>query len=154
MGKLSREEQIELIMEHYEEPVNQGSMDDADVVQKIGNPGCADVVTVYLKIDGQDHVERVSFEGEGCTLSMAGTSMVMEMVEGKPLDAVEAIPLDAVIEILGRELAMTRPRCSTLGLNAVRLGLKKFRQQQMLAQSREEEAASPADRPAGDDGEP
>ena len=137
MGKLSREEQIELIMEHYEDPINWGSMEDADVVQKIGNPGCADVITVYLKINGQGHVERISFEGEGCTLSMAGSSMVMEMVEGKTLEEVQAIPLDAVIEILGRELAMTRPKCSTLGINAVRFGLDKYRKKKLLEESRE-----------------
>ena len=137
MGKLSREEQIEFIMEHYEDPINWGSMEDADVVQKIGNPGCADVITVYLKINGEGNVERISFEGEGCTLSMAGTSMVMEMVEGKTLEEVRAIPLDAVIEILGRELAMTRPKCSTLGINAVRFGLDKYRKKKMLEESRE-----------------
>ncbi len=137
MGKLSREEQIELIMEHYEDPINWGSMEDADVVQKIGNPGCADVITVYLKINGEGNVERISFEGEGCTLSMAGTSMVMEMVEGKTLEEVQAIPLDAVIEILGRELAMTRPKCSTLGINAVRFGLNKYRKKKLLEESLE-----------------
>ena len=137
MGKLSREEQIEFIMEHYEDPINWGSMEDADVVQKIGNPGCADVITVYLKINGEGNVERISFEGEGCTLSMAGTSMVMEMVEGKTLEEVQAIPLDAVIEILGRELAMTRPKCSTLGINAVRFGLDKYRKKKLLEESRE-----------------
>ncbi len=137
MGKLSREEQIELIMEHYEDPINWGSMEDADVVQKIGNPGCADVITVYLKINGEGNVERISFEGEGCTLSMAGTSMVMEMVEGKTLEEVQAIPLDAVIEILGRELAMTRPKCSTLGINAVRFGLDKYRKKKLLEESLE-----------------
>lgn len=137
MGKLSREEQIELIMEHYEDPINWGSMEDADVVQKIGNPGCADVITVYLKINGEGNVERISFEGEGCTLSMAGTSMVMEMVEGKTLEEVRAIPLDAVIEILGRELAMTRPKCSTLGINAVRFGLDKYRKKKLLEESQE-----------------
>lgn len=137
MGKLSREEQIELIMEHYEDPINWGSMEDADIVQKIGNPGCADVITVYLKINGDGHVERISFEGEGCTLSMAGSSMVMEMVEGKSLEEVRAIPLDSVIEILGRELAMTRPKCSTLGINAVRFGLDKFRKKKLVEESRE-----------------
>jgi nitrogen fixation NifU-like protein len=138
VGKLSREEQIEFIMEHYEDPVNWGSMEDADVVQKIGNPGCADVITVYFKINGEGNVERISFEGEGCTLSMAGTSMVMEMVEGKSLEEVKAIPLDAVIDILGRELAMTRPKCSTLGLNAVRVGLDKYRKIKLLEEIQED----------------
>ncbi len=124
-------------------------MDDADVVQKMGNPGCGDIVKVYLKFNGDDRLERVSFEGEGCTISMAGTSMIMEMVEGKSFGEVESIRQDAVIDILGRELAMTRPRCSTLGLSAVRQGLKEYRKNQVLAQiRREEEEAESSD---GDD---
>jgi hypothetical protein len=54
---------------------------------------------------------------------------------------------------LGRELAMTRPRCSTLGLNAVRFGIKGYLQRQMLARSRESEAVAQADNPASDDEE-
>lgn len=144
MDQRSREEQIEFIMEHYEDPVNWGSMEDADVVQKMGNPGCGDIVTVYLKVNDRDEVERVSFEGEGCTISMAGTSMLVEMIEGKPLSEVEAMPQDLIIDLLGRELAMTRPRCTTLGLSAVRLGLKAYRRNQMLAQSR----ANPGEPPS------
>lgn len=149
MSQLSREEQIEFIVEHYEDPINWGSIDDADVVQKMGNPGCGDIVTVYLKFNGDDRLERVSFEGEGCTISMAGTSMVMEMVEGKPMEEVESIRQDAVIDILGRELAMTRPRCSTLGLSAVRQGLKEYRKNQLLAQIRREEQEAEASRQDG-----
>lgn len=154
MDELSREEQIELIMEHYEDPINWGPMEDADVVQKMGNPGCGDIVTVYLKFNGEDRLERVSFEGEGCTISMAGTSMVMEMVEGKPFGEVESIRQDAVIDILGRELAMTRPRCSTLGLSAVRQGLKEYRKNQVLARIRmEEEGAESSGRDGGAGGD-
>lgn len=127
-------------MEHYEDPINWGSMEDADVAQKMGNPGCGDIVTVYLKVNGEGELERVSFEGEGCIISLAGTSMVMEMVEGKPIEEVAKIPQDAILDILGRELAMTRPRCSTLGLSAVRLGLKEYRKQQLLAQIEREKA--------------
>lgn len=144
VAERSREEQIEFIVEHYEDPVNWGEMADADVVQKMGNPGCGDIVTVYLKINGKETLQKVSFVGEGCTISLAGTSIVMEMVEGRTLEEIEAIAHDAVIEVLGRELAMTRPRCACLGLNAVRLAIKAYRRRQLLAQaqeaSRDEEA--------------
>lgn len=151
MDELSREEQIELILEHYEDPINWGPMEDADVVQKMGNPGCGDIVTVYLKFAEEGRLERVSFVGEGCTISMAGTSMIMEMVEGKPIDEVALIPQDAIIDILGRELAMTRPRCSTLGLSAVRQGLREYRNKKLLEQiEREKQAESAARDGKGD----
>jgi nitrogen fixation NifU-like protein len=144
MNQRSREEQIEFIMEHYEDPLNWGSMEDADIAQKMGNPGCGDIVTVYLKFNYQDRVERISFEGEGCTISLAGTSMIMEMVEGKTIEEVALIPQDAIIDILGRELAMTRPRCSTLGLSAVRQGLREYRNKKLLEQIQREKDAEAA----------
>ncbi len=50
-----------------------------------GNPGCGDVVTVYLKgAEDHEHIAGISYEGEGCTISMAASSMLMEqVVEGK-----------------------------------------------------------------------
>jgi hypothetical protein len=62
---------------------------------------------------------------------------------------VESIRQDAVIDILGRELAMTRPRCSTLGLSAVRHGLKEYRKNQLLAQIRREEQEAEASKQDG-----
>ncbi len=132
MDQAEREERIEFIMDHYEDPRNYGRLEDADAIQKGGNPGCADIIVIYLKVGDDGLIEAIRFEGEGCTLSMAAASIVMEMVEGKTLDEIKALPHDTIIDILGREIALTRPRCSTLGLNTVRLAIEKYRQDQML----------------------
>lgn len=127
---MDRQAQIEFILDHYENPRHYGPLEDATVVQKGGNPGCGDIVTFYLKVDDQGRINAISFEGEGCTISQAAASLVTEMFTGKTLADVEATPADVILDVLGRELASTRLKCATLGLNttkeAVRI-LKKNR---------------------------
>ena len=47
----SRQEYIEFLLDHYQNPRNRHAMSDADVVRPGGNPGCGDVITLYLKVD-------------------------------------------------------------------------------------------------------
>ena len=45
-------------------------------------PGCGDLITMYLKVDDDDRITEASFEGEGCTISQAGGSIITEMLPG------------------------------------------------------------------------
>ncbi len=111
---MDRQEAIEFLLEHYQQPRNNGALEHADVTMPGGNPGCGDVVTIYLKVsdDGQN-VEKVMFEGSGCTISQAAASILTEMVDGKPLSDIDAMDFNDMIDILGREVVNTRPRCAT-----------------------------------------
>src|SRR5436305_1292940 len=86
---MDRQEAIEFLVDHYQNPRNRGQLADADVHLTGGNPGCADRVEMYAKVSPDGHVEEVTFEGEGCTISMAAASYVTEMVKGMTLDEVE-----------------------------------------------------------------
>lgn len=123
---------IETLQDHYENPRNYGPLEDADVVLKGGNPGCGDIVTVYMKVDGNDTIEKVNFEGEGCTISQAAASILTEMVEGKPLAEIEAMDYNDLLNILGREVVMTRVRCATLALGTLKGAIKQYATRQML----------------------
>ena len=111
---VDRQAYIELLLDHYENPRNRGAMPDAHVVLGGGNPGCGDIVTVYLKIDEREHIAAVSFEGEGCTISQAGASVVTEMVLGKALSEIRSMDLNTMIDELGRDVVVSRTRCATL----------------------------------------
>ncbi len=124
---MDRQSQIEFILDHYENPRNHGKFEGADVVSDGGNPGCGDVVTIYLKVDEQGQVEKVQFEGQGCTISQAAASLVTEMVTGKPLDEVLELDYDAIIDELGREVVMSRPRCATLALGTVKAAASSYK---------------------------
>lgn len=130
---MDRQAYIELLLDHYENPRNRGKLADADVVLGGGNPGCGDVVTIYLKIDDQDRIAAVTFEGEGCTISQAGASVVTELVTGKPLSEIEAMDLNAIIDELGRDVVISRTRCATLGLGTVKGAIAEYRRQQERA---------------------
>ena len=127
MDVTERQAKIDFIIEHYENPHRYGVIEDATVVQKGGNPGCGDAVTFYLKVDETGRISDISFEGEGCTISQAGASLVTEMFEGKTLEEVEATPPGAVLDLLGREIAATRLKCATLGLNTTKDAVRKLR---------------------------
>jgi nitrogen fixation NifU-like protein len=132
---LDRQLIIENLQDHYENPRNYGALENADVVQAGGNPGCGDIVTIYLRVNGDDTIERVSFEGEGCTISQAAASIVTEMVEGKTLAEIEAMDYNDLLDLLGREVVMTRVRCATLGLATLKGATKRYITQKMLSEA-------------------
>ncbi len=128
---MDRQAKIDFILEHYEDPRHYGPTDPADVVMQGGNPGCGDIITIYLKSDEHDHIRGLSFEGAGCTISQAAASMVMEMFADKTLTDIESAPQDMIIDLLGREIAATRLRCATLGLTTAQNAVRELRRQRL-----------------------
>jgi len=124
---MNHDELMDLIIEHYKHPKNRGPLENAGVVQKGGNPGCGDIITVYLDAGDDGVVRRLSFEGEGCMVSQAGTSIILEKAEGMTLSEIEAMDPGTVTEILGKRLVTTRPGCTHLGLNTLKLAARKLR---------------------------
>jgi len=135
-----RQDYIENLLDYYQNPRNKGRIEDATVSVSGGNPGCGDVVTMYVKIE--DGVAKaVHFEGQGCTISQAGASMVAEKYEGVPLEDIEKASADDMIEEMGREVVFSRLRCATVGIGTLKGAIQQFRKDQIL-KGLEEDAAS------------
>jgi nitrogen fixation protein NifU and related proteins len=126
---VDRQAQVEFILDHYQNPRHRGPLPGASVVRNGSNPGCGDTVTFYLSIGVEDRLTGVSFEGEGCTISLAAASMVAEMFTGKTLTEVEETPAEAILSIIGPEIAATRLRCATLGLDTVKEAVRAARRE-------------------------
>jgi len=78
--RLSLEELYkEVILDHYRTPRNKGRLDPHDISLERNNPLCGDEIEVFLRFDG-DALEGVSFEGKGCSISLASASMMTEKV--------------------------------------------------------------------------
>jgi nitrogen fixation NifU-like protein len=122
-----RQAQIDIILDHYENPRHYGPLPDATAVRKGGNPGCGDVVTFYLRAMPEGRITGISFEGEGCTISQAASSMVAELFEGRTLEEVEQTSSTAILDLIGPEIASTRLRCATLGLNTLKEAVRAVR---------------------------
>ena len=146
---MDRQLQIQFLLDHYQRPRHRGALDDADVQMPGGNPGCGDVVTVYLK-GAEDHerIEGISYEGEGCTISMAAASMLLEQVreEDLTMDQVLAMDYNEMIEKLGRQIVASRPKCATLGLGTLKAAIRRYQQDRRLERAG-------VTRPADDSGE-
>ena len=132
---MDRQLQIQILLDHYQKPRHRGALDDADVAMPGGNPGCGDVVTVYLKAaDDQEHIEGATYEGEGCTISMAASSMLLEDVlrGGLTMDQVLELDYHEMIEQLGRQVVASRPKCATLGLGTLKAAIRKYQKDRRL----------------------
>jgi nitrogen fixation protein NifU and related proteins len=130
---MSRQEAIEFLVDHYQNPRNRGPLEDADVHLTGGNPGCADLVEMYAKVDESGRIQAVSFEGEGCTISMAAASYVTELVQGMSIDEVEELTFETLIDDLGREVVMSRPTCATVALGTLKQGLHELHMRRKAA---------------------
>tara|TARA_B100002052_G_scaffold279009_1_gene285880 strand:- start:610 stop:1083 length:474 start_codon:yes stop_codon:yes gene_type:complete len=73
----------EIILEHGKNPRNLRKTDNFNKDAKGHNPLCGDKVHVYLKLDQNKKVEDISFEGQGCAISMASASIMTDLVKGK-----------------------------------------------------------------------
>ncbi|MCY4046645.1 MAG: iron-sulfur cluster assembly scaffold protein [Candidatus Dadabacteria bacterium] len=112
-------ELMDMLIDHYEHPRNFGSLEDADIVRGGGHPGCGDTITVYVKLGG-GAVETFKFEGKGCMVSQAAASLLSLEVEGMALEDVSAMGRDRMVEMLGKEIVVRRPRCAMLALDTLK----------------------------------
>jgi nitrogen fixation NifU-like protein len=132
---LDRQLQIQILLDHYEKPRHRGSLEDADVAMPGGNPGCGDIVTVYLKgADDHQHIKDATYVGEGCTISMAASSMILEEVHSGNLTMDQVLEMDynEMIEQLGRQVVASRPKCATLGLGTLKAAIRKYQKDRRL----------------------
>lgn len=108
------------ILDHYKRPHNFGRLESFDLDFEDSNPMCGDEQHVFIKLDDEDRVAEVSFEGQGCAISTAATSLLTDELKGKSRDELLTLPKDFVLELLGIEISATRLKCALLGLKVVK----------------------------------
>lgn len=116
----------EIVMDHFRNPRNVGSMENADGVGQVGNPKCGDIMKIYLKIN-DDIIEDVKFETFGCGSAIASSSMATELIKGKSINEAVDLTNKAVIEALGG-LPPVKVHCSVLAEQAVKSALYDYAQ--------------------------
>jgi nitrogen fixation NifU-like protein len=78
----------EILLDHYRLPRNKGELESPTLSVEGANPLCGDEITLHLKFDGE-RLSEVSFTGKGCAISLASTSMLTELLEGKTVSEIE-----------------------------------------------------------------
>ena len=114
----------EKVMDHFMNPRNVGTIEDASGVGEIGNAKCGDIMKIYLKIEN-DIIEDVKFETFGCGSAIASSSMATEMIMGKSIYEAMELTNKAVAEALDG-LPAHKMHCSVLAEEAIKNALKDY----------------------------
>ena len=119
------------VMDHFMHPRNVGEIADADGVGEVGNPVCGDMMTFYIKLDG-DRLKDVKFKTFGCGAAIDVSSMTSEMAIGKTMEEAMLITPQSVADELGG-LPKVKFHCSNLGADALHLAIDDYRKKKGLA---------------------
>ena len=125
---MDRGQRIQALVEHAKNPRFRGEIGRADVEMPGGSPECGGSVVVYLKGDGNGSIEDISWTGQGDTISMGATSMVLEKVHEEGLNMQEVLDMDyeEIMQTIGRDIIGTRTRNATLGLSTLKAAVRKY----------------------------
>ena len=104
----------EHVLDHYDDPYHRGHCSDATHMHEDDNPLCGDVVHVELRIDPDGKIREAWFDGEGCCISQASASMLMEVIEGKTVDDARRYSADEMLNLFGPRLTPNRQKCCLL----------------------------------------
>ena len=118
-----------MLVEHFESPRYNGALEDADVVVPGGSPECGGSVTIYLKGDGNGEVEALTWTGQGDTISMGSTSIVVDRILNENLTMDEILDKDyeELIDSIGRDIIRNRTRHATLGLSTIKAAVRVYK---------------------------
>jgi len=104
----------EHILDHYEDPFHRGPLPSATHAHEDKNPLCGDVVRVELKLEPDGKIADAWFTGEGCVISQASASMLLEEMLGKTVDELKEFGPDKMLDLYGPRLTPNRQKCCLL----------------------------------------
>ena len=121
----SDEEEIyqEHILDHYEDPYHRGPLDRATHQHEDDNPLCGDVISIQLEIDGDGQIKQVYFDGDGCCISQAAASMLVEQMDGKTVSDITAFSAEDMLTLFGVQLTPNRQKCCLLSWQVLQQAL-------------------------------
>jgi nitrogen fixation NifU-like protein len=118
-----------MVVDHYENPRNVGSLDKSDPTVgtgMVGAPACGDVMKLQIKVDDATGIiTDAKFKTYGCGSAIASSSLVTEWVKGKTLDQASSIKNSAIAEELA--LPPVKIHCSILAEDAIKAAVDDYR---------------------------
>ena len=114
----------ETVMDHFKNPRNVGTIENADGIGEVGNAKCGDIMKIYLKIE-DNIITDVKFETFGCGSAIASSSVSTEMIKGKTVEDALNLTNKQVVEALGG-LPAHKLHCSVLAEEAIKSAVKDY----------------------------
>ena len=118
----------EKVLDHYENPRNVGSFENARDIGTgmVGAPACGDVMKLQIKVSDDGVIEDAVFKTYGCGSAIASSSLLTEWVKGKTLEQAQAIKNTEIAEELA--LPPVKIHCSVLAEDAINAAVADYRQ--------------------------
>jgi nitrogen fixation protein NifU and related proteins len=113
------------VLDHFHNPRNVGSIENANVVVQAGDPTCGDALVFFIKIE-KDIIHDIEFLIKGCGAAIATSSMATELVIGRHLDEVLTIN-DQLIALALDGLPEEKMHCSNMAASALHAAVKQYR---------------------------
>ena len=115
----------EKVMDHFSNPRNVGEIEEASGTGTVGNPACGDIMKLTIKVENEV-ITDVKFKTFGCGAAIATSSMVTEIVKGKPLGEAEKVSDSTVAEALDG-LPPVKMHCSNLAADALHAAIEDYK---------------------------
>ena len=113
----------EHILDHYEDPYHRGHCAHPTHAHEDDNPLCGDEVRVELEMTQEGQIREAYFSGDGCCISQAAASMLMEQVDGKNAEWVKNMSADDMLRLFGARLTPNRQKCCLLSWRVLQQAL-------------------------------
>jgi nitrogen fixation NifU-like protein len=102
------------ILDHYEDPFHRGRLPSPTHAHEDKNPLCGDVVRIELLVDDEGKIRDATFDGQGCVISQASASMLLEQMYGKSIEEVRHFTAENMLQLYGPRLTPNRQKCCLL----------------------------------------
>ncbi len=114
----------EKVMDHFANPRNVGTIENADGIGEVGNAKCGDIMKMFIKVEN-GVITDVKFQTFGCGAAVATSSMATELIIGKPIEEALKLTNKAVVEALDG-LPPAKLHCSVLAEQAMKAAIADY----------------------------
>ncbi len=104
----------EHVLDHYDQPYHRGRCGHPTHRHEDDNPLCGDVIHMEMEIDDAGRIHEIYFDGDGCCISQASASMLVERMDGQTVEAVQKFTANEMLELFGPRLTPNRQKCCLL----------------------------------------
>jgi len=115
------------IVEHFRHPRNYGALPTPEVAYEDVNPLCGDRIRIELSVSADQIIAAVRFRGDSCIISRAAASILTELIQGRTLQEVVALPQEVLLTALHTSIRPARMQCALLPLHVLQAGIAIYR---------------------------
>ncbi|MBT4936535.1 iron-sulfur cluster assembly scaffold protein [Candidatus Peregrinibacteria bacterium] len=124
--------QGQIIYDYGKNPVNYGVLENPTIRYIEKNHTCGEFMVVYILLE-KGMVKEIAFEGDGRMVGIAAMSLLTERIEDQPLEEIEKIDKEEILEMLEvKSLSLKRLKSAMLGLLTIKNAYRTFQEKELL----------------------